>query len=103
MAKAFELKERLPEKDRYMIEADYYSNSIETAEKSIQAYEILLDLDPEDWDFNNMLGTVYLKLEDWDKAIKHTGVGVKNRAPGFYPYYNLSNAYMALPGAFSLL
>nr|NIN92522.1 tetratricopeptide repeat protein [bacterium] len=95
MKKAFELTGRVSERERYQIEGTFYLNSEKTYDKAIEAYNKLLELYPDDVVGNSNLGTIYARIEEWDKAIEHTGVDVKNRVEGFISYHNLASYYAA--------
>ncbi len=94
LAKAFELKDNVSERERYYIEADYFRRSEQTYDKAIQAYEKLLAIYPDDHVGNNNLGVVYNTIEEYDKAIKYFSVNVNNRVENYHSYSNLANAYL---------
>jgi len=95
LQRAFELKDRVSERERYYIEADYYRRSEETYDKAIEAYTKLLALYPDDHVGNNNLGVVYNALEEYDKAIERFAVNVLNQSQNYHSYSNLSQAYLA--------
>jgi len=92
--KAFELRDRVSERERYSIEGTFYSGSEKTLDKAIEAYEKLLQLYPEDL-FGNNLGVIYYRLEQWDKAIEQLEVLIQNKDETYFPYINLANIYTA--------
>jgi len=92
--KAFELRDRVSERERYYIEGTFYSGSEKTRDKAIEAYEKLLQLYPED-SFGNNLGAIYSRLEQWDKAIERYEVLIQNKEEKPFSYINLADAYMA--------
>ncbi len=96
LQRAFELKDRVSERERYYIEADYYRRSEETYDKAIEAYTKLLAVYPDDHVGNNNLGVVYNALEEYDKAIDSFAVNVRNQVENYHSYANLSQAYMAV-------
>jgi serine/threonine protein kinase/Tfp pilus assembly protein PilF len=96
LQRAFELKDRVSERERYYIEADYFRRSEETYDKAIEAYTKLLAVYPDDHVGNNNLGVVYNALEEYDKAIERFAVNVRNQVKNYHSYSNLSNAYMAI-------
>jgi len=95
LKKAFELSDRLPDKERYSMQADFYSSSEKTYEKAIEAYEELLHLYPEDFRGNYYLAHLYLDLEEWDKAIELFEVLVRNKEKNDNVYGYQSLAYSA--------
>lgn len=70
MKKAFELSDRLSDREKYNIRGFYFLQSEKTYDKAIKAYEKLLELYPDDLSGNNDLGLLYRRIEEWDKAIE---------------------------------
>ena len=68
--KAFELRDRVSERERYLIEGSYYSSSEKTWDKAIEAFTKLIELYPNDRFGNYNLGTRYSWIEENDKAIE---------------------------------
>jgi len=91
--KAFELSDRLPDRERYQIQGDFYFRSEETYDNAVEAYNKLLELYPNDWLGNQILGVIYRNMEEWDKAIERFEVNIKNRIENFYSYNAQSRAY----------
>ncbi len=95
MKKAFALTDRVSERERYQIEGTFYMRTEKTYDKAIEAYNKLLELYPDDVLGNSNLGALYGHIEEWDKAIEHTGVDIENRVEGFVSYYNSAGYYAA--------
>ena len=93
--KAFELKDRLSDRESYLIEAEFYRSSELTFDKAIEAYARHLDLYPDDRIANTNLGILYLSTEQWDKAIERYNVLIRYKDESFFPYVNISEAYRA--------
>jgi len=93
--KAFELIDRVSDRERHLIQAQFYSQSEKTWGKTIKAYNNLLRLYPEDGIANNNLGVVYNNLEQWDKAIERFVVCIQNKDEAIYPYVNLASSSQA--------
>jgi tetratricopeptide (TPR) repeat protein len=74
MQKAFDLtleqRDRISEREFYLIQGDYFGMTRGTWDKSIEAYKRLLDIYPDDFLGRFNLGDKYFALEDWDKAIE---------------------------------
>jgi serine/threonine protein kinase/tetratricopeptide (TPR) repeat protein len=74
--KAFDLRDRLPAKDRYLVEANYYLNGPEeTTDKLLEAYGKYFELAPEDSqetaEERLSLSLTYSKrFEDYEKALE---------------------------------
>ena len=96
LERAFELKDRVSERERYYIEADYFRRSDRTLDQAIAAYENLLALYPDDNVGNNNLGVVYNSIEEYDKAVELFEVNVRNRQKSYHSYSNLANIYLIL-------
>jgi len=95
LKKAFELKEKVSDRERYLIEAEYYSQSEKTYDQAINAFRSLLEISPDDTWGNNDLGWLYLHIEEWDKAIERFEVNIKNRDPSFTSYQMKADSYCA--------
>jgi tetratricopeptide (TPR) repeat protein len=96
LQKAMELTDRVTDRERYLIEAMYYSTSEQTFDKSIIAFEKILELYPEDEDANGELGWVYQTIEQFDKAAERFEILVKNKIEQVIVYLNLAVCYQAL-------
>lgn len=94
LRKAFELKDRASERERHLIEGDYYQIVEKNFDKAIDSYETLLDIYPNDILGNFNLAQVYMeKLEEYDKAIPPLEILVKNREEAIWIYSYLAQAY----------
>ncbi len=93
--KAFELKDRLSDRERFLIEAEFYRGSEINYQKAIEAYTKHLDLYPDDRIANTNLGILYMSTEQWDKAIERYDVLIQYKDESFFPYVNISDAYRA--------
>ena len=95
LEKAFELSDRVSERELYQIQGEYYRLTETTYDKAIEVYNKLLVLYPEDGDANNRLGLTYKSIEEWDKAIERYEVCIQNRYDRFFYYVNTAEVYMA--------
>jgi TolB-like protein len=69
--RAYELRDRLTERERLLTEATYYSQVTRDHQGAITAYELLIELDPnDDWALNN-LGATYADLGEWALAERY--------------------------------
>jgi len=93
--KAFELSDRLPDKERYFIQGDFYRLSEKTYDKAIEAYKKLLALYPDNRMGNDKLGQLYYWLEQWDESIKRYEVNIQNRDETLYSYFGQAQPYRA--------
>jgi eukaryotic-like serine/threonine-protein kinase len=70
--RAFELRDRVSEREKYSIDAIYYSYATDDLEKANQAYELWKQSYPRDFlPFGN-LGDSYMRLGQWEKALHET-------------------------------
>jgi len=95
LQKAFELKDRLSDRERYLIEAEFYRYSETTYNKAIEAYEKLLGLYPNDSIAPTNLGVLYIFTEQWDKAIKCLNIRIQSKDESIFPYINIAEPYSA--------
>jgi len=95
LQKAFELTDRLSDRERHLIQGEFYRESEKTYDKAFEAYDKLLELYPKDGIGNINLGILYTDLEEWDKAIELFKVPIQNKDDTFFPYFNMQYAYAA--------
>jgi tetratricopeptide (TPR) repeat protein len=76
--KAYELSDRVSDRERYLIQGEFVLNSEKTYAKAIEVLNKLLELYPEDGRGNHLLGWIYLELEQWDKAIERYAFLLQN-------------------------
>jgi serine/threonine protein kinase/Tfp pilus assembly protein PilF len=95
LKKAFELKDRLSDRERLLIQGQFYGASENTYGEAIEAYEKLLELYPKESIGNVNLGILYVNLEEWDKAIEFYNVPIQNNDDTIFPYFNMADAYHA--------
>jgi len=93
--KAFDLSDRASDRERYIIQGDYYWQSESTYDKAIEAYNKLLALYPDDRIGNTNSAVVYSRLEEWDKAIERNEMMIKNKEDSIIPYSIVADEYMA--------
>jgi len=96
MEKAMSLRDRVSEKERLLLEADYYSNNEKTAPKAIDALERLLKVYPDDSFARTKLAYEYFQYNLYDKVIEHCQAAIRNGDRTYYPYSYLASAYEAL-------
>ena len=95
LQKAFELRDRLSDRESYLIQGDFYRFSEATYNKAIEAFNQLLQLYPKDRVGNINLGVLYSNLEEWDKVIDRSEVLIQDRDESFYPYFWQARALAA--------
>jgi tetratricopeptide (TPR) repeat protein/TolB-like protein len=95
LEKAMQFADRISDRERYLIQGDYYRESEKSYDKAIEAYDNLLALYPDDNIGNVNLAILYTNLEEWDQAIKYYNVLIQNKDDSYFPYFNISDPYMA--------
>jgi tetratricopeptide (TPR) repeat protein len=94
--KAFDLSDRMSDRERYQIQGDYYGKDWRTHKEAVKAYTKLLELYPDDTRGNNNFGTLLSTNDEWDKAIERNEANIQNRDyTGFLAYYNVHYLYTA--------
>jgi serine/threonine protein kinase/tetratricopeptide (TPR) repeat protein len=93
--RAMELSGRLPEKDRLFVESMYYLGSERTFDKSIEAFNQRLRLDPDDLNAARNFAGIYLALEQWDRALELYKTNIRSKVEAFFPYSGAADAYEA--------
>jgi len=69
--RAFELRSRLPDRERYLTEGQYYDLTGEP-EKAALAFQNILDMNPSDaWALNN-LGVEYQAMGEFEKTLEYS-------------------------------
>ena len=99
LQKAMELAERLTEKEKLLIQGDYFGYTEVDYNKAIDAYEKLIELYPESDEAisaRNNLGILYADIENWDKAIEAYENALNSGRTYRGTYTNLAASYMAI-------
>jgi len=91
--KAMELNDRLTEQEKLIIQGYFYQQSDFTYDKSIETYNKLLKIYPENTIANHNLALIYNALEEWDKAIEHFEAARKANTDFILTYTNLATSY----------
>jgi serine/threonine protein kinase/Tfp pilus assembly protein PilF len=74
--KALELSDRISDRERYLIQGQFYSQSESTYDKAIEAFNELIALYPDDDIAYNSLGVIFSRIEEWEKAIENFKVAL---------------------------
>jgi serine/threonine protein kinase/predicted Zn-dependent protease len=93
--KAFEFSDRLSDREKYLIQGEFYRMSEKTYDKAFEAFDKLLEIYPTDPIGTVNLGILYYDLEEWDKAMECYNVLIQKRDDSFFPYYNMQLSYAA--------
>jgi serine/threonine protein kinase/Flp pilus assembly protein TadD len=93
--KAYELRDRVSERERYRISTTYYHAVTGDLEKATKEYELWSKSYPRDATPSLNLGVIYQQLGQYDKAVVETKVSLL-LAPTTTAYGNLAFDYIAL-------
>ncbi len=96
LERAYELSGRVSERERYLIQAEYFRADESTWDKSREAYESLLELYPDDRIANLNFGILYASLERYDEALELYEANSRIDPEGYMSYWNMSETYMAM-------
>ncbi len=91
--KAMALAERLPDRERLQIQGDYYTETEETYDRAVEAFEKLVELYPDALNAYNNLGIIYDRLAEIHKAIHWYEESIKYGDSSVTVYTNLSAVY----------
>jgi tetratricopeptide (TPR) repeat protein len=94
LQKALNLADRLSDRERYRIQADFYSRSEKTYDKAFEAFEKLLEIYPDEIGARNNLAVRYSSIGEDQKAIEHYEIAIKKyKTDLIYSYTNLASEY----------
>jgi len=93
--KAFDLRDRVSDRERYYIETAYYAYVTGEQEKARQTYIECTQAYPNDDTAHNNLGVVYSTLGQFEKAAEETREAIR-LAPNVVGFGNLIGFYLSL-------
>jgi tetratricopeptide (TPR) repeat protein/tRNA A-37 threonylcarbamoyl transferase component Bud32/TolB-like protein len=96
MEKAMSLRDRVSEKERLILEADYYDRSERTAQKAIDALDRLLKVYPDDSFSRTKLAYIYSEYDMHEKVVEHSLMAIGSGEKTYYPYSYAASSYEAL-------
>ena len=94
--KAYELRERVSEQEKFYIESHFYDFVTGDLEKARQVYELWAQTYPRDAETPVNLGVIYVTLGNYDKALSACEKSLKMNPGKGVPYWNLIAEYIAL-------
>jgi len=95
LKQAFDLAEKISDREKYYIQGQYYMQTVSSYDKAIETYQKLLENYPNDEIGRNNLATLYIRLEQWDEAQKLLQGNITEGTEGIQSYLNLSEVYMS--------
>jgi eukaryotic-like serine/threonine-protein kinase len=94
--KAYELREKVSERERFYIEANYYWEGTGELEKAIPAYELWRQTYPTDYALYVHLAVIYASLGNLEKALEEARESVRLEPNSGTNYTNLCFGYIHL-------
>ncbi|HXY49434.1 MAG TPA: protein kinase [Terriglobales bacterium] len=94
--KAYDLRDKISEREKYRISALYYSNVTGEQEQAAKAYELWAQSYPRDFVPIGNLALLYSNLGQYDKAAEQTRKALDIDPNTSISYSNLAGFYMAL-------
>ena len=94
--KAYALRDRVSEHEKYRIAALYYSNVTGELEQAIQVYELWAKSYPQDLVPPGNMGNIYGELGQYEKAVAQTQEALRLEPNEVVAYVNLASGYLAL-------
>jgi serine/threonine protein kinase/tetratricopeptide (TPR) repeat protein len=94
--KAYELRSRVSEREKYRIGAFYYSFVTGELEKGNQVYALWKQSYPRDVLAPGNLGDNYMRLGQWEKAMRETEEGIRLEPNSAVYHSNLASMQLAL-------
>ena len=94
--KAFDLRNKVADRERARIEASYYMRIGNDIPKAFEVLQRAVGLYPDDVYANHMLGYLFYSLDDYESAAKYFRRNIDNRVEMFYSYYVMAWAQMCL-------
>ncbi|MGA3019464.1 MAG: caspase family protein [Bryobacteraceae bacterium] len=95
-SKAYALREKVSERERFDIEGIYYLFGTGELEKAATTYELYQQTYPRDYQPYRNLGLVLCRLGDWEKALEAAREALRLEPSMAVNYTELARAYKAL-------
>jgi Flp pilus assembly protein TadD len=96
LKKAYEMRERVSEKERLRISADYYGIATGELEKEAQTYQLWIQSYPHDAIPHGNLGVNFAALGQFEKAVAETQEAERLEPNNVVSYSNLAQNFLAL-------
>jgi len=94
--KAYELRDRVSDRERYYIETLYYSNVTGEIDKANRSYLQWISEYPEDYVPHGNLGLNYITIGQYEEAIEETLASLRIAPNSVGSYSNLIGSYLSL-------
>jgi eukaryotic-like serine/threonine-protein kinase len=94
--KAYELRDRVSEREKLYVEWSYYGNVAGEWDKTNQTLELWKSTYPRDWTPFNALALRYTLVGPFEKATREASEAIRLNPNSALPYVNLAVAFMGL-------
>ena len=94
--KAYDLRDRVSERERLRISADYYAFVTGELEKEAETYQLWIQSYPRDMVPHGNLGANFAALGQWDKGIAETRESIRLEPNAITGYSNLAGADLVI-------
>jgi eukaryotic-like serine/threonine-protein kinase len=94
--KAYDLRDRVSEREGLRITADYYALVTGELEKEAETYELWIQSYPRDWVPLANLGGIYSNLGQYEKAVPQIQEALRLEPNAVNSYGNLAQVYLAI-------
>ncbi len=94
--RAFELRDRVSERERLYISAHYYNSVTGETDKAIQTYELFKQTYPRESAPWNNLAVIYEQMGQFEKALENGREAVRIDPQDFHAYGQVAFSYMGL-------
>jgi tetratricopeptide (TPR) repeat protein len=92
--KAYELRDRVSELEKFYIVSGYYDLVTGELDKAVETRELWSQTYPSDWTPRNTLAINYATIGKFDRSIEEGREALRLNPNHSYPYLNLGRAYM---------
>ena len=96
LSKAFELRDRTSEREKFHLSADYYSAVTAQLDKAADVGELWAQAYPDDPDPHHFLGANYIWLGQFDKALPENLIALEKQPTNLNGLENLGTTYLSL-------
>jgi eukaryotic-like serine/threonine-protein kinase len=94
--KAFELRERVSEREKFTISADYYQNVVGDVNKTVETLELWKQIYPREWQPRSDLAFLYNVVGQHEKAAEEAQEAIRLNPNATPPYSQLAQAFAKL-------
>jgi serine/threonine protein kinase/tetratricopeptide (TPR) repeat protein len=94
--KAFDLRDRVSEREKFYISSNYYRSVTSEIEKNIETLELWKQEYPRDFVPRNNLADQYLQIGRFEKALAEASEAKRLNPNTQFPYSNMAMAYVGL-------